>query len=128
MNTKLLLTSTSLFLALAGVTALFVPDSILSAQGVTVTTGASLLVQLLGAGYLAFAMMNWAAKDSAIGGIYARPVSLANFSHFFVGTMLLLNHIFSNAGNLSLWAAMFFYAFFTVCFYWLVFRATGTAN
>ncbi len=83
MNTKLLMTSSSLILAIAGICALFMPDVLLSMQGVEATEAASVLVQLMGALYFGFAIMNWTAKDSAIGGIYARPVSLANFSHFF---------------------------------------------
>ena len=128
MNTKLLMTSTSFVLAAAGMTALFLPDWILSTQGIAVTAGASLLVQMMGALYIAFASMNWAARDSVIGGIYARPVSLANFSHFFAGALLLLNHNLSHAADLSLWAVTAVYVFFTACFYWLVFRATGTKS
>jgi len=91
MNTKTLMTSSSLILAVAGIFTLFAPDVLLSALGVAVTAQLAVLVQLLGALYFSFALMNWTAKDSAIGGIYARPVSLANFSHFFVAHFCLLN-------------------------------------
>ncbi len=84
-----------------------------------------MLVQLMGALYFSFALMNWTAKDSAIGGIYARPVSLANFSHFFSGVLLLLKYQLSNEINLFVVAALVVYAVYAVCFYWLVFRATG---
>lgn len=69
--------------------------------------------------------MNWTAKDSLIGGIYARPVSLANFSHFFAGALLLLKQQLSNEMNLSILAALIVYAVYAACFYWLVFRSTG---
>jgi hypothetical protein len=120
MNTKFLMTSSSLVLGAAGVFALFMPDVLLPAQG-----GAGLmLVQLMGGLYFAFAMMNWTAKDSAIGGIYARPVSLANFSHFLTGALLLLKYLFS-ALDLFVLAVTVVYVIYAVCFYWLVFRATG---
>ncbi|MFZ5858293.1 MAG: hypothetical protein ACOYZ6_15820 [Chloroflexota bacterium] len=128
MNTKLLMTSTSLILGAAGLVALFLPDWVLSMQGLVVTAGASLLVQMLGAVYIALAAMDWTAKDSVIGGIYARPVSLANFSHFFIGALLLVKYDLSHAANSSLWAATAVYVFFAACFYWLVFRATGTKS
>ncbi len=128
MNTKLLMTSSSLLLGAAGVTALFLPEWILSTQAIAVTAGASLLVQMMSALYIALASMSWTAKDSVIGGIYARPVSLANFTHFFIGALLLLNHGFSHAANLSLWALTAVYVFLAICFYWLVFRATGVAG
>ena len=76
------MTITSLVLALAGIFALFAPENLLVMMNVPVTNSASVLAQLLGALYFSFALMNWTAKDSAIGGIYARPVSLGNFGHF----------------------------------------------
>ena len=69
--------------------------------------------------------MNWTAKDSARGGIYARPVSLGNFAHFFSGTLILAKYMLSSEFNLSLLLALVVYAIFAIIFYWLVFRATG---
>jgi hypothetical protein len=125
MNTKILMTSSSLILGAAGVFALFTPDALLAMQGVEHSTSLSLLIQLMGALYLGFALMNWTAKDSAIGGIYARPVSLGNFGHFFAGAMLLLRVQFSGEFNLFVFITLLVYFFFAFCFYWLVFRATG---
>ena len=125
MNTKLLMTSSSIVLGLAGLFALFLPDVLLSSQGVAATGVMPVLVQLMGALYFSFALMNWTAKDSVIGGIYARPVSLANFSHFFAGALLLLRYQLSNPIHLFILAVLIVYAVYAVCFYWLVFRATG---
>jgi hypothetical protein len=125
MNTKILMTVTSLVLALAGVSALFAPDVLLSMLGVSVTKPLSVLVQLMGALYFSFALMNWTAKDSAIGGIYARPVSLANFGYFFMGALLLIRYQISAAFNLSVFLIMLIHVIFASLFYWLVFRATG---
>jgi len=125
LNPKTLMTSSSLFLALAGICALFVPDAVLSMLGASVTTQLSALVQLMGAMYFAFALMNWTAKDSAIGGIYARPVSLANFSHFLTGALLLIRYQLSNEIKAFSLIALALYVIFALLFYWLVFRATG---
>ncbi len=125
MNTKMLMTSSALILGLAGVFALFVPDALLYTQGSAATGITSVLVQLMGALYFSFALMNWTAKDSLIGGIYARPVSLANFGHFFAGALLLLKYQLSNEMNLSILAGLIVYSIYTACFYWLVFRSTG---
>lgn len=62
------MTSRSLILGALGVFALFAPDALLATQGVDGTGPLSLLVQLMGALYFGFAMINWTAKDSAIGG------------------------------------------------------------
>ena len=134
MNTKLLMTSSSLILALAGMFALFAPDVLLALlpvpfanplPGIPIANPLSVLIQLMGALYFSMAMMNWTAKDSAIGGIYARPVSIANFAHFFIGTLLLAKVVLSSAFNLSIALLLAVYAIFAILFYWLVFRSTA---
>jgi hypothetical protein len=119
------MTAASLILAAAGVFALFVPDVVLSLVNTSVTAQLSALVQLMGTLYFGFAIMNWTAKDSAIGGIYARPVSLGNFGHFFAGGLLLLRYQFSNPFNLFIMILLILYVIFAILFYWLVFRAAG---
>ncbi len=125
MNTKILMTTSSLVLAIAGAFALFVPDVVLSLLNTSVTAELSVLVQMMGALYFAFALMNWTAKDSAIGGIYARPVSLGNYGHFFAGTLLLIKYQLSHEFNSFIFSILVLYMIFAVLFYWLVFRATG---
>jgi len=125
MNTKILMTSSSLILGLAGIFALFAPGNLLALLNAPPTNSLSMLLQLMGALYSSFALMNWTAKDSAIGGIYARPVSLGNFAHFFSGTLILAKYMLSSEFNLSILLALVVYAIFAVIFYWLVFRATG---
>jgi hypothetical protein len=128
MNTKLLMTASSVILGLASLLALFVPEVVLVTLGAPVTGQLSVIVQLMGALYFAFALMNWTAKDSAIGGIYARPVSLGNFGHFLTGALILVRYQLSREFNvLFLWASVL-YAIFAVLFYWLVFHATGIAT
>ena len=125
MNTKLLMTASSLVLGFAGVSALFAPDVLLGMVGVPMGNPLSVLIQLLGALYFSVALMNWTAKDSAIGGIYARPVSLGNFAHFFIGALLLIRYQLSNEFNLFIMLILIIYVIFASLFYWLVFRATG---
>ena len=125
MNTKLLMTSSSLALALAGIFALFAPDVLLALFDAPMADPLSVLIQLMGALYFSMAMMNWTAKDSAIGGIYARPVSIANFSHFLIGTLLLARIVLSSGFNIPIVLLLTVYTIFAILFYWLVFRATG---
>ena len=125
MNTKLLMTISSLVLGLAGILTLFAPETLLAMLGVPTANPLSVVIQLMGALYFSMAMMNWTAKDSAIGGIYARPVSLANFAHFFIGTLLLANYLVSNGYSVIILSILVVYAIFASLFYWLVFRATG---
>lgn len=125
MNTKILMATTSLILGLAGIFALFASENVLTMLHVPAANSLSMLVQLMGALYFSFALMNWTAKDSAIGGIYARPVSVGNFGHFFMGTLLLIRYQLSNRFSASVLAVLIVYMIFASLFYWLVFRATG---
>ena len=125
MNTKLLMTVSSLVLGLAGIFALFAPDIVVTRLGVPSANPVDVLIQLMGALYFSIAIMNWTAKDSIIGGIYARPISLGNFAHFFSGTLLLAKYGLSNGFNLSILLMLVGYTILATLFYWLVFRHTG---
>lgn len=125
MNAKALMTTSSLVLGLAGIFALFAPEILLTSMGVPIANPLDVLIQLMGALYFSIALMNWTAKDSIIGGIYARPISFGNFAHFFSGTLLLAKYVLSNAFNLSILLMLVAYAIFAALFYWLVFRHTG---
>jgi len=125
MNTKSLMVTSSLVLGLAGLFGLFAPENVLAMLGVSKVNPLSVLIQLLGALYFSIALMNWTAKDSAIGGIYARPVSLGNFAHFFIGMLLFAKYLLSNGFNLYVLLMVVVYAILALSFYWLVFRHTG---
>jgi hypothetical protein len=125
MNTKYLMVSSSVFLGLLGLLALFVPEELLKILSLPFTSSLPVLIQLLGALYLSFALMNWTAKDNIIGGVYLRPISIANFSHFMIGALTLLNNQFSNGANLYLLGISIMYVVFAIIFAWLVFFHTG---
>ena len=77
------------FLALAGILTAFFPDRVLATHGTEPDNATLLLIQMMGALYLGFAMLNWSARGVLIGGIYARPVALGNFLHFGMVAILL---------------------------------------
>lgn len=81
---RALMALSALAMAAAGLAATFAPGELLAAVGAGADAWSELLVQLAGALYLGFAMMNWMARGSLIGGIYGRPVALGNLVHFVV--------------------------------------------
>ena len=93
MNTNILMISSCIFLSILGITFTFIPDEIISSLSVTPNPISTLSLQLLGALYLGFAMLNWMAKGSLIGGIYNRPIAIGNFMHFAVGALALIKII-----------------------------------
>lgn len=121
MNTKSLMVASSVFLAVLGIATTFGPDEVLRALDVPQGGPLVVLVQLLGAAWLAFAITNWTAKANAIGGIYSRPLSLGNFLHFLVGGLALLRYETKAALGGPLLVVLVGYACFAVAFAYLLF-------
>jgi hypothetical protein len=128
MNTKLLMIVSSILLGLAGVVTLIAPQELLAALQVPVTPPLSVVIQLMGAFYFAFALTNWIAKDSVIGGIYAKPISLGNFAHFTVGALVLAKYQLSEEATAVHFAVLIAYAIFALIFGWLAFVYSGIAG
>src|SRR5579872_5252327 len=77
-------------LAALGVAITFLPQELLAHVGVQPIASPVLLIQMLGALYMGFAALNWMYRGNRIGGIYGRPVSMANFVNFAVGAVALV--------------------------------------
>jgi Fe2+ transport system protein B len=117
MNTKLIMTLSAIFMAIIGISLSFLPDEILKYSGMDSTALARIILQLLGALYFAFAMLNWMAKGATIGGIYNKPISIANFTHFFIGGLALLKALIKYTGTPQLlWVLAVIYLVFAICF------------
>ena len=89
MYTRALMIFSALFMAALGLFTLFAPDKVLGMHGTPPDNATMLLIQMMGALYLGFASLNWAARGVLIGGIYARPVAIGNFTHFTIVAIML---------------------------------------
>jgi hypothetical protein len=80
-------------------------------------------MQILGALYFAFGMLNWMTKASLIGGIYNRPLAVSNFTHFFIAGLALVKGLISNLNSpYFIWIGAIIYLVFCVCFGVILFR------
>jgi len=122
MNTKALMIISAIFLAINGFGFTFFPNEIASLLINTDNYILILILQILGALYLGFSILNWTSKSSLIGGIYNKPILMGNLLHFFTASMTLikLNQgfqdnqlIFSYTIIYSLFTLSFGYVFFT---------------
>lgn len=117
MNTKLVMISSALFLAALGIILTFAPKEIAEFTGMGFTQIYQLQLQILGALFCGFAALNWMAKGAIIGGIYNRPIALANLAHFFIGGAALIKAV---AGNIHLhyavWILVIAYLVFAILF------------
>ena len=87
----LLLPVSAAVYGLAGIGATFAGEEILRSLGAHGTAAEKLLVPLLGAALFGFAMFNWINRHTRVGGIFGRPILVANLSHAFIAAMALLN-------------------------------------
>lgn len=121
MHTRALMTISAIFMGLLGLGTLFAPGEILGVHGTTPDNATMLLIQMMGALYLGFAILNWTARGVLIGGIYSRPVALGNFWHFVIVGLLLSKAAFVFAAwPLAISAAV--YSAFAIWFGVVMFR------
>ena len=108
--------ASALVMAILGLIASFLPQEVLAQAGEQSTGLLPFVVQIIGALYLGFAMMNWMAKDSLLGGIYNRPVAMGNFLHFTVGALALGKGAVAMSFTTPLVASSILYAIFAIAF------------
>ncbi len=119
--TRLLMMASAIFLAIAGLISSYFPDKVLETHGTVPDGPTLLLIQMMGALYLGFAILNWTARGVMIGGIYARPLALGNFLHFAMVAVMLAREAIEH-GVIQLASSAFVFGVFAVGFGFLVFR------
>lgn len=97
MPAKALMMASAIFLALLGLFTSFFPYEVLAMHGTEPDGPTVLLIEMMGALYLGFALLNWTARGVVIGGIYARPLALGNFLHFAMVTVMLAREAIDHA-------------------------------
>ncbi len=90
MNTKILMIASAVFLGILGFGLTFLPDEIAGYFRKESDAITQLTLQILGALYLGFAMVNWMAKNNLMGGIYGKPINIGNLVHFLVSSFALI--------------------------------------
>jgi hypothetical protein len=107
----------AMFLAVIGISLTFLPAEVGSLTGITPDKTFTVILQLLGALYFSFALLNWMAKGTIIGGIYNKPVSIANLTHFVIGGLALIKLLLSNHDlPYHIWILAGIYTVFAVLF------------
>ncbi len=122
MISSLISRSSAGFLALGGLLLLFAPDEILPRVVPDFPASASWLGQLIAAGWLALAILNWASRSSLLGGIYGRPVVLANALFYFIGATTLSRIVPAHPQTVALYVIAVPIVLFAALYAWLLFR------
>ncbi len=123
---KLILSTSGLAFALAGAALVFFPQEVATTIGLPPKPLAILPLQLLAAAQMGFGFLNWYSRANVVGGIYSRPLVLANF--LFCGVSAIsLGKAFQHLPA-ALLAAFAVFALFTAAFGWLLFFADPSAK
>ncbi len=129
MNTKPLMTLNAIMLALIGISLIFLPKEILDYFELSASDTLELLMQITGSLYFAFAMLNWMSKGSIIGGIYGRPIAIANLTHFVIAGLSLIKGIMANPGlSYVIWSIAIVYSIFAILFGIVAFKHPVSKN
>ena len=120
---KLVMTTSGILLLLWGLALIFLPKEVLTYNNLFPFKPLQLMLSLLGAYSFSLGLMNWLYRKNPIGGIYQRPVVVANLSHFFIAGMALLQALMTGRYLPPLaWIVAFVNIGYAVCFCILLFN------
>jgi len=117
-----LLTASAIVYLVAAVGLLFAPEEILDRVGASSSRFDQTLLQLVAAALFGFFMLNWMNRGSRIGGIYGRPVVVANFAHAAIATAMLVRVVPGSPARGPAWGVLAVYALLAVAFGWKLFH------
>ena len=114
--------ASAVVLLLGGLALLFAPDVILPLLVPPFPAGAAWLGQLLAAAWLALAALDWLGQGALLGGIYGRPVVVANAALYFITAVVLLKVVARGRAHAALWLLVVLAVIFAGVYGWLLFR------
>jgi hypothetical protein len=109
-------------LLMGGLGLLFASDVILPRLIPTLPAGGTWLGQLVAAAWLAVAALNWLSQGVLLGGIYGRPVVLANAALYFITATTLVEIVVAGPVPTSLWFLFVPSVLLAGVYCWLLFR------
>jgi len=124
MNTKILMVLSVAILWFLGAIFSFMPVELMRYLEIDLDNINILFLQMLGALYLGFAILNWMLRKATIGWIYNRPLMIANLMHFAMSALAMFKAVSTiewYAGTiiwLTIIYSLFAVSFAYICFFW----------
>ena len=120
-STRFLLLSSAVFLAILGFLGSFLSAETIVVLGTEPHSMTIMMGQLAGALYLGFAIMNFYNRRAPMGGIYGRPLGLANLIHFLLGALMLIKLVIGDFRDPPILILTIGYSVFAVGFGMILF-------
>ncbi len=121
MISRPILTLAALLLFVLGLVIDFMPQETAVVLGLQDSPTLTVLIQSLAAALLGMGLLNWFSKTNPMGGIYSRPLGLANMLLFGVSAITLVRASLRSAMPLSIRIAAVVATVFAAAFVWLLF-------
>lgn len=109
-------------LLLGGAMLLFAADAVLPRLVPGFPPAGAWLGQLLGAAWLGMAALDWLHRRTLLGGVYGRPVVLANTALYFITAMVLLRAAAGRGVPVALWTVVVPVVLLAGAYGWLLLR------
>ena len=114
------MTLAAAFMTVGGIAGTFFTREVLIMHATEPSRGSVLVVQVAGALYLGFAIINWMSRGNLMGGIYSRPLALGNFV-YFLNIGLAMGRIAAGDPAASIVVAAIIHGLFAAAFAYVVF-------
>ena len=128
MNSTLISRASAGLFLVGGLGLLFAPDVTLPRLIPGYPETGLWLGQLLGAAWLALAVLNWLSRTNLLGGIYGRSVVMPNAAFYFIATMVLIKAVSAPSMPVWLWIVVIPTALMAGMYSWLLFRGPMTRD
>src|SRR5215204_2503209 len=121
MSTRISQVSAVLLLA-GGLALLFAPDDILPRLIPGFPVAGAWLGQLLAGAWIGIAALNWYNRSTLLGGIYGRPIVLANAALYFMSATALIKVAGRGDTPVALAVLTVPFGLLAIAYGWLMFR------
>ncbi|MEJ6788082.1 hypothetical protein BrevBR_00910 [Brevundimonas sp. BR2-1] len=128
MSSRLILSIAGLTFAICGLASLFASDELASLSSTSPSSALAPALQIIGGALLGFALLNWFNRRSRVGGIYGRPIGLANL--MFSGVLAITVGRAALQGALPVQASLLagIFGAITLAFGWLAFGTSAASG
>jgi hypothetical protein len=126
MSPKILLTSAALVYVIIGIVLLFFPDEIV--MWISADATAVIPLQLTSAGLLSLAMLNWTGRSAIYGGIYGRPILLANLMFTTIFSATLIRAVSDKVIGSAAWGLVVLFSLLVLAFFILMRSPPWSSN
>lgn len=120
MTSRTISGASAIILCVGGTLLLFAPDVLLRRIVPGFPDAALWVGQLVGAGWLAVAALDWLSRSAVLGGIYGRPVVLANIALHFISSLTLVEAATHEGASSGLWLLATPFAILASVYGWLL--------